>query len=119
MKKELIFVYNADSGIFAAATDFVKKLTNPKEYDCNLCLVTYGAIKMQNPWKEYLDTIPYKKTFLHRNELRERYPDLLVDLPVILENTGATEPKVFLSAAEINSAKNIQDLIVKLTEKMT
>lgn len=116
---ELIFVYNANSGVFAAASDFVKKLTRPDEYDCNLCLVTYGAVKMKNPWKEYLDTLPHQKTFLHKDEFVKRFNDSKVVFPAVLILESPCEsPAVLVSADEINQVKNLQSLISVVNQKL-
>jgi hypothetical protein len=116
---EIIFVYNANSGIFAAASDFVKKLTQPSAYDCNLCMVTYGAVAMKNPWKDYLDTLPYQKTFLHKDEFTARYPSSNEQLPAVFSKSDSTETlHVLLTAFEINSVKNLPDLITLLSTKL-
>lgn len=119
MEKELILVYNADSSIFAAATDFVKKIAAPDKYDCQLCKVTYGAIKMKHPWKEYLDRLPHKKTFLHRDEFKKLFPSLSASLPTLMIRENQSEqPKTLLSSEEINATKNLQELITLLEQKI-
>jgi len=53
--KELLFVYNADSTAIAQFTDLFIKLFTPKKYSCNLCLVTYGMLRMKRAWKVFID----------------------------------------------------------------
>lgn len=110
-ENEIVFVYNADSSIFAVASDFIKKITTPDTYDCQLCMVTYGAISMKNPWREYLDSLECKKTFLHRDEFTKKYPGIDVNLPAILLKKPDELPTVLVSADQINQTKNLQDLI--------
>ena len=117
---KLILVYNANSGIFAAASDFVKKLTSPDKYDCELCMVTYGSLKMQHPWKEYLATLPFEKLFLHRDEFINLFPSLDTQLPSILFLCeGEKTPKVLLLSEEIKQTKNLQELITALATKLS
>jgi len=106
-KDKLIFVYNADSSVFSQVSDAVKKVVTPSKYECNLCMVTYGAISMKDEWREFLDTLPFEKEFLHRDEFQKRYPELdSIKLPAIFifQNNILTS---LVSADEINIQKNI------------
>ena len=44
IKDTIIFVYNADSSVFAQVSDGVKKIAAHDTYQCNLCRITYGAV---------------------------------------------------------------------------
>lgn len=117
-KPELIFVYNADSSLGAAAMDFVTRIFAPDNYSCNLCMVTYGPINMRTPWSIFLDTLPNKKTFLHRDEFYKQYPkEKHVTLPVILINTSGTL-NVLVSTKEINNIHNVEKLKQLLIGKL-
>jgi len=52
-KDKIIFVYNADSSVFAQVSDAVKKIVAPGTYQCNLCRITYGAVSMKDEWKTF------------------------------------------------------------------
>ncbi len=119
MSQTLLLVYNADSSVFAVASDFVKKLAAPDKYDCQLCMVTYGAIRMKNPWKEYLNSLPYKKSFLHRDEFKTSYPAVDISLPAILLTNKANLPEILVSSEEINNIKSVQELIMIVEEKLS
>lgn len=107
---ELIFVYNADSTLSAQVSDFARKLIAPNTYKCNLCMITYGLFEMSSEWKEFLDTLPLNKTFLHRDEFLKKYPDLKdTKLPAILINSNQSI-KEFIGAEEINRQKDVQGL---------
>jgi hypothetical protein len=73
---------------------------------------------MKTPWQTYLDTLPYKKTFLHRDEFVATYPDMKIDLPAILIKTENAVPVVVASVAEIRATKTLPDLISLVTEKL-
>lgn len=114
----LIFVYNANSDLFSAATDFMKKILTPDSYSCNLCAVTYGSVSMKSPWKNYIDTIPNEKRFLHKDEFLKEFPNYnSIELPTILTK-DEEDIKIFLSAKEINKTKNLSDMITLMKEKI-
>ena len=109
-KDKLIFVYNADSSVFSQVSDAVKKIVTPSKYECNLCMVTYGAISMKDEWREFLDALPFEKEFLHRDEFHKQHPELKsTKLPTIfISQNNTLNPLV--SADEIILQKNIKDL---------
>ena len=41
--KELIFIYNAKSGLVNEMIDVAHKIVSPRTYDCNLCAMSYGT----------------------------------------------------------------------------
>ncbi|MCF7977351.1 hypothetical protein U5801_08255 [Lamprobacter modestohalophilus] len=43
-RDELIFVYNADTGLFNQLADAAHKAFSADTYACNLCRVTYGLL---------------------------------------------------------------------------
>ena len=100
-------MYNADSSVFSQVSDAVKKIVTPSKYECNLCMVTYGAISMKDEWREFLDALPFDKEFLHRDEFQKRYPELeSTKLPTIFISQNNTL-NLLVSADEINIQKNI------------
>ncbi|MEM6782184.1 MAG: hypothetical protein AAF624_00420 [Bacteroidota bacterium] len=110
----LVLVYNADSGLFNAATDTVHKLLSPGTYECRLCQFTYGAFTMRRAWRDYLDRLGLPLVFLHRNEFTHAYPTLAdLRLPVILTDDGPDEaaPSVLLDAAAIDTCTDLDTLI--------
>ena len=110
IKDTIIFVYNADSSVFAQVSDAVKKIAAPDTYQCNLCRITYGAVSMKDEWKAFLDTLPFEKEFLHRDEFGKKYPELKsTKLPTIfISQNNTLSPLV--SADDINMQKNIKNL---------
>lgn len=107
---ELVFVYNADSGIFSGIKDLVHKSVSPKTYECNLCGLTYGGISMKQDWKEFVENLPIKVAFLHKDEFIKKYPQLAsVSFPVVFKKEGKTLEE-FISSDEINKQKSLEDL---------
>jgi hypothetical protein len=69
----LIFVYNADSGVFNLAADIAHKIFSPQTYSCNLCAITHSTFRMKNEWRDYLATLKVPFEFLHADEFKAEY----------------------------------------------
>lgn len=109
--ERLIFVYNADNGFFNAVIDWSHKFYSPHTYQCSLCRFTFGLVGMRMPWKDYLETLPFPVTFLHRAEFREQFPaHAQLPLPVILAEQSP-RMEILLSADDINAAGGLAGLI--------
>lgn len=108
MGNTLVFVYNADSGLFNTLTDTAHKLFSPETYECNLCAMTYSTLGMKKEWKEFLDTLAIPLEFLHRDELKENY-GVEFDLPAIFLRSGK-ELNLIIDADAINGCEGIEEL---------
>lgn len=113
---KIVFVYNADSGIVNGLFDSLHKTFRPKTYSCNLCALTYGLTSMKKDWKQFLDSLPYEITFLHRDEFKKHYPDVKVKLPAILLNDIVVS--VLVSAKELNQIKNLDELTQVVAKRL-
>jgi hypothetical protein len=112
----LIFVYNANSGIFNAVLDSLHKTFSPKTYDCNLCAITYTSFSMKKKWRDFISKLNVPVLFLHRDEIEKEYGITDLQLPVLLTTKG-TQLDVLLSAERINAIKHIEDLIELVKQK--
>ncbi len=116
MTTTLLFVYNADSGLFNTLTDIAHKIFAPETYECNLCAITYGNFTVRAEWKEFLETLPCELEFLHRDEFARQY-GLATPLPAVFRRDGdRLEP--FIAAAEINACTTMDDLKRLITERL-
>lgn len=116
--KKLIFIYNANHGMFAGISGAVTKVLAPKNQDCNLCQATHGVISIKNDWKDYLDSLPNEKIFLHKDELDGEYEKLKnYPLPVILSEEN-NQIEVLVSKEELDNIKESQQLIKLLSSKL-
>ena len=106
----MIFVYNADSGLFSTVTDFAHKIISPDTYECNLCKLTYGNFAMKNEWRDFLESLESEKVFLHRDEFKKQFPqiDETVFPCVFILKDGQTQ--LLLNAEEINRVSDIAEL---------
>lgn len=116
MKKRILFVYNADSGIFNTLTDIAHKIFSPQSYECNLCALTYGNFAIRAEWKEFLETLDAELEFLHRDEFSKKQQMADVTLPAVFLKDGA-ELTLWITAEEINSCRSVADLKVLITGK--
>lgn len=113
----LVFVYNADSGLFNIVSDIAHKIFAPGTYSCNLCAITYGNFGMRTEWKEYLESLEADFEFLHRDELTEKYGRETLTLPAILLKSGGKLHE-WISAEEINRCRSIADLKTLISARL-
>jgi hypothetical protein len=105
----LVFVYNADSGMFNALADAAHKIFSPQTYQCNLCAITHSAVGMRAEWRRFLDGLGRPLEFLHADELKSRYGVSGVPLPAIFEREGENL-RVLVGADAINACRTMDDL---------
>jgi len=107
---KIIFVYNADSSLFAQLTDYTHKLISPQTYKCNLCRITYGNLGMKQEWKEFIQQLSYKIVFLHKDEFLRLYPTLsTVSFPAVFQEKNNTLVHK-ITSKEINSKLSLREL---------
>ncbi|WP_157200254.1 hypothetical protein [Methanogenium cariaci] len=99
-KDILVFVYNADSGVFSELKDYVHKAVSPSTYDCPLCALTYGSTGMKKEWNTFLKELDFRVEFLHRDEMAKKYPAVGVPLPAVFKKSGSSMNLV-VNAGEI------------------
>ena len=108
--EQIIFVYNADAGLFSTLSDFTHKILSPGTYQCNLCKITYGNFAMKKEWREFLETLPQKKVFLHKNEFYKEYPQFQDTYFPTIFAYSREGIRPLISADEINQQENIGGL---------
>lgn len=116
-RPSLVFVYNADSGLFNTLTDMAHKIFSPQTYQCNLCAITYGNFAIRKEWQAFLETLAVEMEFLHRDELQEKYAVRDVALPVIFTKS-VKGLQVWVSAEEINQCHDLAELKTIITARL-
>jgi hypothetical protein len=114
----LIFVYNADSGLFNTLTDVAHKIFSPQTYNCNLCALTHTHFGMRNEWKEFIESLRRPVEFLHADEARARYSIEGLPLPLVLTNDDG-ELKTLVDASSINDCRSLEDLKRLITKRLS
>jgi hypothetical protein len=105
----LVFVYNADGGVFNTLADAAHKIFSPSTYACNLCALTHTAFGMRAEWKHFLEGLGVPLEFLHADELKSRYGLESVPLPAVFEKEGGGL-RVTVGADAINECRTLDDL---------
>ena len=121
--KELILVYNADSGFFSIIKDGIHKIVSPSTYQCNLCALTYGAVRMKDEWRTFIEKLEINAEFLHRDEflrLLREHPHRIEDVkfPAIFLRDGE-RITLLIRHDEINECKTLRDLMHLITQKLS
>lgn len=115
-KTTLLFVYNADDGIFNELKDFGKKIVKKETYQCKLCGITFGLTGMKREWKQFVKKLDYQTTFIHRDTFYEQYncKDSLPAIFIKREN----ELIQLISKDEIDSCNSLDELIYLVNKKI-
>ena len=113
----LLFVYNADTGLFSVVTDYAHKILSPKTYPCNLCAITYGSIGMNKKWEEFIANLSFPVEFLHRDEFVKHYDFKDTQLPAAFLKKGDTIT-MLITHDEINKCTTIEELMDLVTGKL-
>ena len=113
-KLHLIFVYNADAGLFNLLTDMAHKMLSPNTYACNLCALTHGHLGMKKEWREFLATLDATLEFLHADEFTRKYQVAKIALPAIFTREN-DQLRLLVAAATSNQCRTLRDLQECLT----
>ncbi len=123
MNWTLVFVYNADSGLFNPLSDMAHKVFSPRTYSCNLCALTHSTFSMRDEWKAFIESLGVELEFLHRDEFKNRRDggdggdSVEADLPAIFLK-GDQGLEVLADAASINACNAMDDLKKLIRERL-
>lgn len=116
-KKKIVFVYNADSGLFNSVGDYVHKIVSPSTYGCNLCGLTFGNLGVRNDWKVFTSALKFHAEFLHKDEFFEKYDVPDASFPcAYIESDGKLE--LLIDSNEVNNLKTLEELKSLVSEKL-
>lgn len=116
-KPRVLMVYNADGGLFAMVSDAVHKVLSPATYPCSLCAITYGPVSMKREWRRFLEELPARVTFHHRDDFAADWPEAEFALPAILHEVGGALSEL-VSAGELDAAKSVAELSALVRERL-
>jgi hypothetical protein len=106
---QLIFVYNADSGLYNTVTDIAHKIFSPQTYSCGLCALTHSYFSMRDEWKSFIESLSIDVKFIHRDEFVKEYDGSEYSWPAILIN-HAGKLSVCLGSEDINACNDLDEL---------
>lgn len=111
MKSTLLFVYNADSTLFARVSDAVHKVVSPATYACNLCKITYSSISVKKEWKDYIQSLDSPVRFLHKDQFLAEFPTYNTWNFPLVARQKESELDLVISSTELNSIESMDRLI--------
>lgn len=87
MVKQVVFIYNADSGLLSALWDSARKVVDSPQA-CDLCAITHGLLAERGEWKKVDEGLGLPTRYYHRDEIPPPIQEFLeanrVALPVVL-----------------------------------
>ena len=107
--KSLLFVYNADSGLFNLVTDIAHKIFSPQTYACQLCSITHGNLTMREEWRAFIDELPLECEFMHRDEFLKAHSSVQDELPAVYTRSNG-ELRLCVDASKIISCSDLSEL---------
>jgi hypothetical protein len=113
---KLIFVYNADSGLFNTVTDIAHKAFSPQTYQCQLCQISHGVFRVRKEWTMFIESLGIDCEFLHRDELQKQYGVVDVELPAIYRWRNG-DVHVCADADAINHCVDMEQLKALIRQK--
>ncbi|MEW2919994.1 GTPase [Muricauda sp. ANG21] len=117
--KQLLFVYNANSGKRNALLDSMHKVFSPSTYDCNLCDITFGLVGENRIWKKFREQSKMPMSFVHKDEFTKSYASKFghkFTFPIVLLE-GNNGLEIFIPTEELNELQSAQELIDLIRER--
>lgn len=104
---KLVFVDNADDGLFNAIAATAHRIFSPATYECALCFYTYGVRGMHREWKHFLESLGCSLDFYYRTEVRAAYSQRDIRLPAVLVDRG-NGLELLIQFDEIKACGNLE-----------
>jgi len=117
---QLIFVYNANSGLVDKWLDTAHKIIDPKNYSCSLCALTHGNFNEKKAWKNFRENTSVPMRFLYKDTFVKQYQSKWLpnyEFPVVLLESH-NELELFIPTEELASYASLDDLIVAIQQRL-
>jgi len=111
--ERLIFIYNANGGLMHMALDSLHKTLSPATYPCSLCAITYGSLRMDPKWRNWLQALPIPAVFQHKDDTPHKH----VPLPAVLLERGG-EVAVLIDAPTLDVLGTLDALIALMEARL-
>lgn len=112
----LLFVYNADSGMFNTLADIGHKIFSPDTYACALCSLTHGYFNERAQWRSFVESLDCDCQFMHRDEFSRQFPDITTRLPAVFDLSDGS-PRCCADAAAIAGCADLVALESLIRER--
>ena len=114
---ELIFIYNANSGVVNSLLDWAHKIFSSNTYKCSLCSITYDNSGKKNEWSNFLEELNIKSLFLYKDHIINDKDLKKYTLPCVYLR-GPNDVRLLISSTEMNMFKDLKELISCLRKKL-
>ncbi|QCR22458.1 GTPase [Pontibacter sp. SGAir0037] len=114
MEPKLLFVYNAETGLFNKMTDFAHKIISPATYACSLCALTYGNFTIKQEWAAFLRQLPLRVEFIYKNDWK--FSHIHNHYPLVGLHASDGSLQLLLEAEELNELKSLKQLMLRLDQ---
>ena len=114
---ELLFVYNADSGLFNTALDIAHKIFSPSTYQCKLCELTHGHFQIRKQWQQFAQSLAVNIAYCHKDEYEKNNPPA-ENYPFVLIQENNKSAEVLVSADELGKCESLESFIDLLRERL-
>jgi len=114
-RPRLVFVYNADSGLFNTMADIGHKIFSPGTYACDLCALTHGYFSERREWRTFIDSLTISCEFLHRDEFVRSNPEqknLTYPVVLLVDDNGQ---RICLSRDDLAACDSLDTLKQAIT----
>jgi hypothetical protein len=114
-RPRLVFVYNADSGLFNTMADIGHKIFSPGTYACDLCALTHGYFSERHEWRTFIESLSISCEFLHRDEFVRSYPEqknLTYPVVLLVDDNGQ---RICLSGDDLAACDSLDTLKQAIT----
>ncbi len=112
---KILFVYNADAGLFNTMADIGHKIFSPDTYQCDLCQLTHGYFTERSEWREFIEQLDVECRFLHRDEFHQEFPEHSDTLPAIFIQEE-NQLRVCMDSEKLHHSDSLDKLISALKE---
>ncbi|MEM7187654.1 MAG: GTPase [Bacteroidota bacterium] len=117
---ELLFVYNAKSGLLDKLIDGAHKIVSPSTYDCNLCAITFGNFTEDELWKAFRQHSDIPMQFWYKDEFKQEFRSKWLpkfEFPIVLvAQDGNLEP--LITTAALNKLTSAEELIEEIRKRL-
>ena len=90
----LLFIYNANSGINNSVIDSIHKIISPSTYKCSLCKLTHGVLKEKEEWSDFINGSKHSFSFSHKDEFEEQFKEKISYPCIVTANGRSIEIKI-------------------------
>ncbi len=106
----LVFVYNADTGLFNTLADIGHKIFSPSTYSCDLCQLTHGYFTERAAWQAFVEQLDVECRFLHRAAFHRAFPGRTDVLPAIFIQTD-NKLSLCVDSVKLQQYDDIEELM--------